>query len=415
MGKTDFNPRLDRGAVQIISRLRDAGHETYLVGGAVRDLLVGETPKDFDISTSATPEEVSSVFGKRKARIIGRRFKIVHVYERGTLYEVSTFRRTPNEKERSARPSDDGEIVWRDNVWGSPEEDANRRDFTVNALFLDPTNKNNIIDYCGGVNDIEDKKVRSLGDPMIRFTEDPVRMLRAVKLKAQYGFEFEADVAQAIRELAPKITQVSQRRLYEEILKITYKPHLAETLRVCYEYGLLRYILPTVHDLLDGEDAAMYLSVLAARDAFVAKGGTVSRAFSLSLLAYRHVEKLMNPGCKFGDHWEYYEGMERDVRRAVDGFMRPHNMTRIISSRVRDVILMQGRILSGRPLNKIKRHPEFFYASIVYKMQGPFVGWPEVEELPEPRTKRPDSKQRRDRELRPKRSRRPRQKPKQDK
>ena len=121
----------------------------------------------------------------------------------------------------------------------------------------------------------------------------------------------------------------------------------------------------------------------------------------------------MNPSSKFGDHWEYYEGMERDVRRAVDGFMRPHNMTRIISSRVRDVILMQGKILSGRPLNKIKRHPEFFYASIVYKMQGPFVGWAEVEELPEPRTKRVHDK--RERERRPRRPRRPRSKPNQDK
>ena len=136
MDKNPFNRGLDRGAVQIIRRLSEADYETYLVGGAVRDILLGVIPKDFDISTSATPEEVVAVFGKRKARIIGRRFRIVHVYERGTIYEISTFRRTPNEKERSARPSDDGEIVWRDNVWGNPEEDANRRDFTVNALFI---------------------------------------------------------------------------------------------------------------------------------------------------------------------------------------------------------------------------------------------------------------------------------------
>lgn len=412
MNPSEISRQIDRGAIQVIRTLKEAGFETYLVGGAVRDVLVGVKPKDFDISTSATPEQVRDIFGRRKARIIGKRFKIVHVYEYGVMFEVSTFRRTPSDKERCARPSDDGSIVWRDNVWGTPEEDANRRDFTANALYMDTADDFKIIDFCGGIEDIKNKVVRSLGDPRVRFTEDPVRMLRAAKLKAQYGFEFEDNVGSAIKELAEKITLVSQRRLYEEILKITYKPYLAETLRVCYEYGLLRYIIPSIHEILDSEDAAMYLSVLAARDAFVARGGTVSRAFSLSLMAYRHVEKIMDSKSKFGDYWEYYEGMERDVRRAVDSFMRPHNMTRIISSRVRDVIMMQGRILSGKSLNKIKRHPEFFYASIVYKMQAPLLGWDEVPELPEPRTRRPESRPRS--EGRPRKSRRPRRKPRQD-
>lgn len=412
MGKSEFNPRLDRGAVQIISQLRDAGHETYLVGGAVRDLLVGENPKDFDISTSATPDQVSAVFGKRKARIIGRRFKIVHVYERGTLYEVSTFRRTPNEKERSARPSDDGEIVWRDNVWGSPEEDANRRDFTVNALFLDPTDKNKIIDYCGGVADIEDKKVRSLGDPMIRFTEDPVRMLRAVKLKAQYGFEFEADVAQAIRELAPKITQVSQRRLYEEILKITYKPYMAKTMDACHEAGLLEHIMPNISDILSSEDKNTYLNILNERDVLITKGGTLSRAYSLPILAYRYIEKRLNPGSKFGDHWEHRDGIDKELRQAVNDFMKPHNMTRIIAARVKDVMMMQGRILANKNINKIRRHPEFFYASLLYRTMAPHLGWPEADFLPEPRLsshhkagQRPKAKKRRN----PRSNRKPRE------
>ena len=401
MAKKTFSQRLDRGAVQIIRKLSEAGHETYLVGGAVRDLLVGMTPKDFDISTSATPEEVVAAFGKRKARIIGRRFKIVHVYERGTIYEVSTFRRTPNEEERSARPSDDGEIVWRDNVWGNPEEDANRRDFTVNALFLDPLNDDKIIDFCNGAADIEDKKVRSLGDPMIRFTEDPVRMLRAVKLQAQYDFDLEGDVAEAIRELAPKITLVSQRRLYEEILKITYKPFMAKTLDACHKAGLLKYIIPNVDEILSSDDRDTYLNILTERDIFITKGGTLSRAFSLPLLAYRYVEKRLNPDSKFGEYWEYEDGIDKEVRKAVNEFMLPHNMTRIISARVKDVILMQGRILNSKNINKIRRHPEFFYASLLYKTMAPHLGWPECEFLPEPRMgganpgSRPRSKNRR--------------------
>ncbi|WDE96258.1 polynucleotide adenylyltransferase PcnB [Lentisphaera profundi] len=385
MDNFDFNPRLDRGAVLVISKLREAGYETYLVGGAVRDLLVGENPKDFDISTSATPEEISAVFGRRKARIIGRRFKIVHVYERGTIYEVATFRRTPNEKERSARPSDDGEIVWRDNVWGSPEEDANRRDFTVNALFLDPTNKNKIIDFCGGIADIEDKKVRSLGDPMVRFTEDPVRMLRAVKLKAQYGFDFEPDVEKAIRELAPKITLVSQRRLYEEILKITYKPYMAKTMDACHQSGLLEHIMPNLSDILSSDDRDVYLNILNERDVMITKGSTLSRAYSLPILAYRYVEKRLNPGSKFGDNWEHREGIDRELRHAVNDFMKPHNMTRIIAARVKDVIMMQGRILNAHNIGKIKRHPEFFYASLLYRTMAPHLDWPEADFLPEPR------------------------------
>ena len=176
-------------AVEVISTLHDAGFESYIVGGAVRDLLLGRSPKDFDISTAAPPEEVRAVFGRRRARIIGKRFRLTHVYAGRELFEVSTFRRAPDGNGADERgikePQNAPEhLIFSDNAFGTAHEDAWRRDFTVNALFYDPL-KEEILDYTGqGLADIEAHVVRAIGDPSLRFEEDPVRILRALKLVA---------------------------------------------------------------------------------------------------------------------------------------------------------------------------------------------------------------------------------------
>ena len=266
---------IDKGSLSIIETLQGAGHTTYLVGGAVRDFLLNIEPKDYDISTTATPEEVKKLFG-RSARIIGRRFKIVHIYKSRNVYEISTFRRMPTEEERKGRFDDEGLMVWRDNEWGTPEEDAFRRDFTANALFMDPLDNNKIIDYCGGTDDIENGIVRSLGEPSVRFEEDPVRMLRALKLVGQYGFKLEDAVAKAITQLSDKICLVSQRRLYEEILKITYKPYSASTFQACHEALLLKYLLPEMDALLSGPDAQQFLDLIGNRDEKISQGSSLN-------------------------------------------------------------------------------------------------------------------------------------------
>ncbi|MCM8534372.1 MAG: polynucleotide adenylyltransferase PcnB [Lentisphaeraceae bacterium] len=365
---------VDKGALSIIETLQEEGHTTYLVGGAVRDLLLDIEPKDYDISTTATPEDVKRIFG-RAARIIGRRFKIVHIYKGRNIYEISTFRRMPTEEERKGRFDDEGLMVWRDNEWGTPEEDAFRRDFTANALFMDPVNNNEILDYCGGQEDIKNGVVRSLGAPSIRFEEDPVRMLRALKLVGQYGFKLEKSVAKAIQDLGPKMCLVSQRRLYEEILKITYKPCAASTFKACHDEGLLQYLLPEMAEMLSGEDAPAFLELIRTRDEKVKVGSSLSRAYSLATLCYRFVEKKLCPESKFGDGWEPFDGIDLKVREAVEEFLQPYHVTRLVSARVRDVLLLQRRfkILKGR--NKTRRHPEFHYAWLLFNTLAESLEW----------------------------------------
>ena len=366
--------KLDKGAFSIIRTLQEAGHTTYLVGGAVRDFLLGIEPKDYDISTTATPEEVKKIFG-RGARIIGRRFRIVHIYRTRSVYEISTFRRTPTEEERKGRIDDEGLLVWRDNEWGKPEEDAFRRDFSANALFMDPLNDNKILDYCGGLDDIKDGIVRCLGDPLIRFSEDPVRMLRAMKLVAQYNFRLDENVEKAIKELSPSISMVSQRRLFEEILKITYKPYCAATIKACHDVGLLEHLLPEVNALVKTDEAEKFFHLISDRDQKVSSGCSLSRAYSLALICYRSVEKELNPGSEFGDGWETFDGIDLKVREAVDKLLSPYHITRLVSARVRDVLLLQRRfrLLKGR--NKTRRHPEFHYAWLLFNSLADSLEW----------------------------------------
>ncbi len=182
---------------KIISRINSSGDEAYLVGGAVRDLYLKITPKDYDIATSATPEKIKKLFG-RGARIIGKRFRLVHIRFGKDVYEVSTFRKKPSKKQRMGRDSDDGIMIWRDNVFGTIKEDAFRRDFTVNALYYDPVSEKKIIDYIGGYDDLNNAVVRSIGDPETRILEDPVRILRALKLVAQYNFTLETGLEKVI-------------------------------------------------------------------------------------------------------------------------------------------------------------------------------------------------------------------------
>ena len=184
-------------ARSVVTQLQKAGYETYIVGGAIRDMLLGRTPKDFDISTAATPEEIRQVFGRRSARIIGKRFRLAHVYSGRELFEVATFRKAPGKKDLAEHQNggkDDlpDNLIVSDNSFGTSKEDAARRDFTVNALFYDPEKKE-IKDFTGkGLDDMERGIVRAIGNPGLRFEEDPVRMLRALKLVGQYDFALDS-------------------------------------------------------------------------------------------------------------------------------------------------------------------------------------------------------------------------------
>ena len=242
---------IDAEALKVLYRLKNHGFLAYLVGGGVRDLLLNRRPKDFDISTSAHPQQVRKLF--RNSFIVGRRFRLVHVRFGRKVVEVATFR-------RASEPEAGDTLIRRDNTFGTPEEDAFRRDFTVNALFYDIANFS-VIDWVGGLGDLEARVIRTIGDPGVRFREDPVRMLRAVALAARLDFHVDPDTAEAIRFLRGEIVRSSFARILEEFYKILRQGQSRRTFEMLHEYGLLAYLLPEAHRAITEGGEALFDSL----------------------------------------------------------------------------------------------------------------------------------------------------------
>jgi poly(A) polymerase len=228
--------RIDADALKVVRRLLNAGHEAYLVGGCVRDLYLRREPKDFDIATSATPENIRRLF--RNSRIIGRRFKLAHVFFGPKIIETSTFRAAP--------PSDGSSdlLITQDNVWGSVEDDARRRDFTINGLFYDIESER-IVDFVDGLDDLDNRLIRTIGDPELRFREDPVRMIRAVKFAARLDFRLDDETWRALLACAPDITRCSKARVLEEIYKLLRGGSARRSFELMLVTGLMQYIMPS--------------------------------------------------------------------------------------------------------------------------------------------------------------------------
>lgn len=227
-------------ASDVVKDLQNAGFESYIVGGSVRDLLLGKAPKDFDVATSATPEEVKEVFPR--CRLIGRRFRLAHVRKGGALIEVATFRGPATVD--NAQEDHNGRIL-RDNVFGNVEEDAIRRDFTINAMFLDPVS-GDIRDYVGGYEDLANRRLRLIGDPVTRYREDPVRLLRAARFVAKLGVEPDEESAAPIREMAPLLKDIPAARLFEEVCKLFLTGHGSRSMEALQRFGLSAILFPTL-------------------------------------------------------------------------------------------------------------------------------------------------------------------------
>ncbi len=244
---SQFSQNLDCDAAQLIRRLQSYDYIAYLVGGGVRDLLLNRVPKDFDISTSARPEDLRSLF--RNCRIIGRRFRLAHLmYSGGKIIEVATFRALPPVQK-------EGELIRDDNEFGTPESDAYRRDFTINAFFYDPI-RGEILDYVGGMADLKAHIIRVIGDPRVRFGEDPVRMLRAVKFAARLEFSLETSCRQAILTSRNLLRQAAVPRLLEELLRMLWGGAAARSIALMHELTLLDLLVPEVSAYLESADSA---------------------------------------------------------------------------------------------------------------------------------------------------------------
>ncbi len=274
----------------ILNALTKAGYEAYLVGGAVRDLLLGKQPKDFDIATSAHPEQIKKVLPS--TRIIGRRFRLAHVHFGREFIEVATFR-APHDKSDKGLVSNDGRIIH-DNVYGTIAEDALRRDFTINALFYD-LSTGEILDFVDGMQDIEQRQLRLIGDPSRRYREDPVRMLRAIRFMAKLGFSLEPETKSPIRELSPLLSTIAPARLFDESLKLFHSGYAVLTFSLLRKYLLFSCLFPLTEQSLKEEESGLFLnlvmSALNNTDKRIQGNKPVNPAFLFAVMLWHQVKK----------------------------------------------------------------------------------------------------------------------------
>ena len=360
-------------AKQVPLALQQAGFDAFLVGGAVRDLLLGIRPKDFDVATNAKPAEVKEIF--RRARIIGRRFQIVHVPFGPNIVEVSTFRALisqkdtqhlkPKERLRHADSAVQHHIadaqgrILRDNVWGKQDEDAARRDFTVNALYYDP-NTQCIHDYHGGLKDLQQKALRMIGNPEVRYREDPVRMLRVVRFAAKLGFSIDSATQRPIREMATLINDVPSARLFDEMLKLLLSGHAWACLTQLRSEGLHHGLLPLLDVVLEQPMGEKFIQLaLSQTDNRIRTDRSVSPGFLFaSLLWHQVLEK-----------WEIYKAqgessfpaLQQAISVVLDSQTEKLAIHRRFTSDMREIMALQPRFekLSGQAPLRLFENPRF--------------------------------------------------------
>ncbi|WMP16880.1 polynucleotide adenylyltransferase PcnB [Thiothrix lacustris] len=277
-------------AKDVIRRLQKAGYEAYLVGGCVRDLLLGITPKDFDIATSARPEEIRRLFNS--CRLIGRRFRLAHIYYGRDYLEVATFRAPHDDSsEDGGKVNDEGRIIH-DNVYGTLDEDVWRRDFTINALFYNPIS-GELLDFVGGLEDLSNGQVRLIGDPEMRFREDPVRLLRAVRFAAKLGFAIEEGTREPMTSLAILLEGVSSARLFDEIIKLLHSGDGLNTFRLLREYDMLQHLLPLTAESIEEDSSGNFERMvelsLGNTDQRLREGKSVMPGFLYAVLLWHKV------------------------------------------------------------------------------------------------------------------------------
>jgi poly(A) polymerase len=357
-----IDPNLvDERAVNVTRTLQQAGFEAYIVGGAVRDLLLGLRPKDFDVATDATPEQVKGLF--RRAFIIGRRFRIVHVvYGRGRdneVIEVSTFRAHLDNaaaeqvkgNERTSKSElagmkhavDSSGRVLRDNVWGPQDEDATRRDFTVNAMYYDPESQI-VVDYHGGIQDAKKHVLRMIGDPVARYREDPVRIIRAVRFAAKLsplGFKLEAKTAKPLTQSAALLADVPQSRLFDEMLKLLQTGHALASIAQLKQLGLATGIYPLLDVVVERADSAFVQAALADTDRRVGEGKPVAPSFLLACVLWADVREGWSARLARKDH--PYPALQDAIDEVFDARIGDVSGRGKLAADMREIWMMQPR------------------------------------------------------------------------
>ena len=331
-----INPRLlSSNARRVVTILEEAGYEAYVVGGAVRDLLLGISPKDFDVATNATPEQVRRLF--RRAFVIGRRFQIVHVMFGRDLVEVTTFRK----ENASTDFKDETGRLLRDNTFGTHEEDALRRDFTVNAMYYNPT-RETLYDFHGGIDDLKNRVLRIIGNPAERYREDPVRMLRSIRFAAKLGFTIDADTKKPIQSLAPLIENIPSARLFDETLKLLMSGHAMACLRELRNQGLHHGHLPLLDIILDQPEGSLFAElVLEKVDNRIREEKMVSPSFLFAALLWTQVVEKWQQYRSQGEH--PHPALHSAANRVLEAQAEKLALHRRITSDMRDIWSLQPR------------------------------------------------------------------------
>lgn len=343
-------------ALKVLYRLTNAGYKAYLVGGAVRDLLLGIQPKDFDVVTDAHPEQIRELF--RNCRLIGRRFRLAHVRFGNEIIEVSTFR-APHHVSDIGGHTEDGRII-RDNVYGTIDDDVWRRDFTVNAMFYEIENFS-IVDYVGGIHDIETKQIRLIGDPRERYREDPVRMLRAVRFAAKLGFSISEAAAEPIHEMSQLLEDISEARLYEEFNKLFMSGAGCNTFKMLNQFPLFSTLFPEVSKFMVSSPEAnqLFANALTNTDSRIKNDLPVTPAFIIAAMLWplirARADEYQTNGVTEND--AIHLAGDAILSRQVKTVAMPRRITLI----AREIWSLQSRLKNrrGKRPNRLLGHPRF--------------------------------------------------------
>ena len=364
--------QISDNAIKVLYRLHKSGFKAYLVGGGVRDILLGLQPKDFDVVTNATPEEIKRLF--RNCRLVGRRFRLAHIVFGRDVIEVATLRgHHVDSGEKISKTNESGRLL-RDNVYGSIDEDAERRDFTINALYYDISDFS-IHSYGGGLQDLENRTIRLIGDPQTRYREDPVRMLRAVRFATKLDMTIEAKAAEPIKNLARLLKDIPAARMYEEVLKLFFAGKALQNYEMMREFGLFEPLFPLVEALLkeypNGETSKLMLEMMANTDERVAQDKPVTPAFFYAaLLWYPLSQRADDIALESGlSSYDAYNAAMGDV---MEQQCRTISIPRRFSTVTKDIWQLQLRFERNKGTKAFRfiEHPKFRAAYDLLLLRG---------------------------------------------
>ena len=345
---------VDPNALDVVSRLKEAGFQALLVGGCVRDLLLGASPKDFDVATDATPEEVRRLF--RRSRMVGRRFKIAHVHYGREFVEVSTFRRLLAADEKGDHAAHPTGLILRDNAYGTLDEDAFRRDFTVNALYYDP-HGGEILDYVGGIDDLERHRLRFIGNPQERLREDPVRLLRALRFQAKLGFDLDAGITDDVNLTAERLTAIPPARLFEEFTKLFLTGYAENAWRIIKASPVRSVLFPTVPP-----DSPLIGLAMQNTDQRIAENKPVTPGFMLAVMLWEdYRSRIRELTTSKGADRKFREAALVAAHESIAAQRQTISIPRRFGAFIHDIWHLQERLETRRPKQVIRNlnHPRF--------------------------------------------------------